>query len=262
MPVFALTAPPARLTVDPDRGGRIASFELHGRELLVTDAQANQVLGTRVADPMAWGCYPMVPWAGRVRRGRFTFNDGEYQLATNMAPHAIHGTGFSRPWMVQPDRSLRMDLGPGWPFGGYAIQRFALTGISLTCTLEVHNDDRTMPAMVGWHPWFKRPVGLAFAAKSMYLRDSEGIPTGETVRPPSGPWDDCFTNLAVAPRLVWPNGHALTITSSCDHWVVFDERSHAVCIEPQSGPPDGLTLEPRTAGPGQPLVATMTWAWG
>ena len=70
------------------------SFQIHGRELLVTEPYAAEVAATRRPDPMSWGCYPMVPWAGRVRRGRFVFADGTYQLPINMAPHAIHGTGF------------------------------------------------------------------------------------------------------------------------------------------------------------------------
>ena len=31
-----------------------------------------------------------------------------------------------------------------------------------------------MPAQLGWHPWFRRPVSLTFAARSMYLRDDRG----------------------------------------------------------------------------------------
>lgn len=203
----------------------------------------------------------MVPWAGRVRRGRFGFVGGTYQLPINLPPHAIHGTGFTRNWEVQGDQSLVTDLGPSWPFGGHAVQRFALTPTSLTCTLEVHNDVRTMPAQVGWHPWFRRPVSLTFAARSMYLRDAEGIPTGETIAPPSGPWDDCFTDVVASPKLSWPRGPSVALTSTCDHWVIFDEPSHAVCVEPQTGPADGLNLAPRLVEPGAPLVETMVWTW-
>ncbi len=53
----------ARVSVDLDAGGRIASWVVGDLELLVG----------READPMRWGLFPMAPWAGRVRDGRFRF---------------------------------------------------------------------------------------------------------------------------------------------------------------------------------------------
>ena len=43
--------------------------------------------------------------------------------------------------------------------------------------------------------------------------------------------------------------------------VVFDELAEAVCVEPQTGPPDALTLEPFVVTPDHPLTTTMTWTW-
>ena len=43
--------------------------------------------------------------------------------------------------------------------------------------------------------------------------------------------------------------------------VVFDALSHAVCVEPQSGPPDALRLTPVVVEPGLPLVAEATFRW-
>ena len=56
-----LIGPSSRAVIDPEHGGRLASFQIEGNELLVHT-------GTSEFD---WGCYPMVPWAGRVRKGRF-----------------------------------------------------------------------------------------------------------------------------------------------------------------------------------------------
>lgn len=259
--MLTLTAPPARLLIDPAHGGRIASFELNGHQLLITAEAAARHDGVRTPDPLSWGCYAMVPWAGRVPRGRFGFVNGTYQLPINAAPHALHGTGFNRAWDVSADGSLITDLGPSWPFGGHAIQRFALERRSLTCTVEVHNDVRSMPAQAGWHPWFRRPVALTFAARSMYLRDHEGIATGELIPPPAGPWDDCFTDVVAQPKLSWSRGPSIEVTANVDHWVIFDEAVHALCAEPQSGPPNGFNLEPKLVEPGSPLVTTMTWSW-
>ena len=246
-----LSARAVRVSIDEFAGGRLASLQVNGHELLITSSP----------DPMGWGSYPMIPWAGRIRKGRFTFRGGEYQLPINMAPHSIHGTCFTRPWETNDDGTMSIDLGPSWPFGGHAVQRFDLTKDRLICTIEVHNDVRTMPAFVGWHPWFRRPVSLSFAAKKMYLRDEEYIPSGELISPPVGPWDDCFTEVVAPPRLSWVGGPTLTLTSTCDYWVVYDQPTHAICVEPQTGPPDAFTLDPQLVEPGKPLVATMTYTW-
>lgn len=246
--------PGARLAVDPAAGGRVAALTVGGTELLVA--------GTAADPPTMWGMFPMVPWAGRVRHGRFTFAGRTHQLPVNAPPHALHGTTFDRPWEVEADGSLVIDLGPHWPFPGHARQRFDLHPTGLTGTIEVHADRHAMPAQAGWHPWFRRPVRLLFAARSQYELDAEGIPTGRLVPPTPGPWDDCFTDLLGPPQLAWPDGPTVVVTSTCTHWVVFDRLDHGLCLEPQTGPPDGLTLAPRVVEPGAPLVASVTLRWG
>ncbi len=42
--------------------------------------------------------------------------------------------------------------------------------------------------------------------------------------------------------LRWPGAREVTLTSSADTWVVFDQRPGAVCVEPQTAPPDALRL--------------------
>ena len=95
----------------------------------------------------------------------------------------------------------------------------------------------------------------------MVERGADGLPTGALVAPTPPPWDDCFIELRSAPRLTWPDGLSLEITSSADHWVVYDESSDGVCVEPQTGPPDGLTEAP-IVEPGAPMRAWMAWTWG
>jgi aldose 1-epimerase len=263
-----LEASDARLEVSPQAGGRIASLVVRGSELLVTEGDA----------AVMWGAFPMVPFAGRIRHGRFRFDDRDIQLAVNFGPDAIHGTVFERPWQVDERRpaTLSIDLGPGWPFAGHVIQRFALSDSQLDVSLTLIAEE-PMPAAVGWHPWFRRrlsgaggdgqsaelsaPVEIHLDAAWMYLRDAEDIPTGELVEPPDGPWDDCFTGLRSAPRLTWPGVLGLEVSSSCDHLVVYDEPPDAVCIEPQTAPPDFVNIAPSTTIPGVPLVATMTLRW-
>lgn len=263
---LVLESSDARLEVSPDDGGRISSLLVRGSELLVTEG----------ATPMMWGCFPMVPFAGRIRHGRFRFGDRDVQLALNLSPDAIHGTVFERPWHVDDPTTLSIDLGSDWPFTGRVVQQFALTDDQLDVSLSLVADE-PMPAALGWHPWFRRrlggadadgrsaeasaPVEIHLDAAWMYVRDADGIPTGELVEPPAGPWDDCFTALRSAPRLTWPGVLSLEVASSCDHLVVYDEPPDAVCVEPQTAPPDSVNVASSTTIPGVPLVATMTWRW-
>ena len=113
----------------PDNGGRVAQITADGVALLVgrTDGPGP---GRRVA----WGSYPMVPWAGRIRRGRFRFDGVEHELPINFGGHAIHGVGFELPWTVTRHDAERIELELAlpsdrrWPFGGTAHQTIRVDG--------------------------------------------------------------------------------------------------------------------------------------
>jgi galactose mutarotase-like enzyme len=95
----------------------------------------------------------------------------------------------------------------------------------------------------------------------MLARGPDGIPTGDRVAPPAGPWDDAFTDLAADPELEWPGQLRLRISSSCAWWVVYSMPEHALCVEPESAPPDALNETPDVVVPGRPLRHTMAWSW-
>ena len=255
--MIALSAGGAAVVVDPETGGRLASLGVAGQERLVTSADS----------PTGWGCFPMAPWAGRVRAGRFRWAGVEHQLPLRLPPHAAHGTVLDRPWRVvsEDERGVVMeiDLGPDWPWPGRAVHEVRLAPHRLDLRLEVHAEGEPFPASCGWHPWFRRSVELDIDATSLWRRDGSDIPTGELVPAPATAegLDDCLTGLRRAPRLRWPDGLALEVLSSCEHVVVFTQPEHALCVEPQTGPPDALNLSPRVVG-SEPLVASATLRWG
>jgi aldose 1-epimerase len=222
----------------------------------------------------------MVPWAGRVRDGVLRWRGEEHRLPTDvLPPHAIHGTLLETAWQVVdagPDAAtLAADLAAPWPFGGRAIHRVALSPSSLRAELEVQAGDRPMPAIVGWHPWFPRvlrddtgaavgePVVVDLDAEAMLRRGADGLPDGAMIRPiPPGPWDDCFVGLTASPGVHWPGALEVRIASDAPWWVVYTENPTGVCVEPQTGPPNGLnTAEHAVVEPGVPLVASMSVRW-
>ncbi|MGH8027906.1 MAG: aldose epimerase, partial [Pseudoxanthomonas sp.] len=85
-PLIALKSGSLSVAVAPQAGGRIAQIAFEGIEQLIGPDQGDLAM-------IAWGCYPMVPWAGRIRDGRFNFEGADYQLPLNLGGHAIHGVG-------------------------------------------------------------------------------------------------------------------------------------------------------------------------
>ncbi len=242
-----------RCIVSPNEGGRLSSIIAFGRELLITKNDETNL--------QKWGCYPMAPWAGRVRNGVFSHQSKQHQLEINMHPHAIHGTVLDRPWkLIDSDSTsvaMKIDLGANWGFVGEATQTISLNDDVIEFRLMVETDDASMPAQVGWHPWFARPCTLEAKFTHMYLRDEFGIPTGEKIAPPAGQYDDCFSGSLTTPTLNFANKVQLEIQTDCSHWVVYDEPQHAICVEPQSGPPDGFNIEPLVITPEIPLTRFM-----
>ena len=255
---IGLAAGDVTAIVRPDLGARISSLTIGGTELLVTDADR----------PVDWGLYPMAPFAGRLRHGRVEFGGSVHQLPLTLPPHAIHGTLVTRAWDVVTDGVMEVELRDPWPYRGRVRHTVDLQEDHLALELTVEADE-PMPAWAGWHPWFRRDIGIAgapaevdFTAGAMYERDGEGVPTGATVAPPPGPWDDCFTKLSGPPRVVWPGWLELTVESPHEYPVVYTEPPHAVCVEPQTAPPDALNLGMAAVlEPGKPLVATMALRW-
>ncbi|MFF4208626.1 aldose 1-epimerase [Streptomyces sp. NPDC001796] len=254
---ITLAAGDAEVVLAPGNGGRVRSLRIGGTELLRQ--------GER------FGCFPMAPWCGRIRDGRFRNGGTVQQMPLNAPPHAIHGTVRDGVWRVaraEPTEAvLTYDLVAPWPYAGRVTQLAALTEDALTLTMSVETYDDSFPAQIGWHPWFHRSLGgedvrIDFDPAWQEERGDDHLPTGNRVDPKPGPWDDCFGMPdGVDVTLTWPGQLQLKVTSREEWVVVYDEQSEAVCVEPQTGPPDGLNTLPRLVTPIEPLEATTTWTW-
>jgi aldose 1-epimerase len=273
-PALRLRADGVEADVFPAHGGRVGRLRVDGWDLLVREARTT----------IGWGCYLMVPWAGRLRDGRLAWRGETWQLPLTMPPHAIHGTLLDVPWTVvrgrdgDPSCTLETTLGAPWPFGGRVEQRVSVEPDRLRSEVRVEAGDRAMPVIVGWHPWFARrlaplsgrpapgEVELTFEAGAMLVVDPPGIPAGPRAPVRPGPWDDTFVDLARPPVVRWPGAVELSLHApEAVAWVVFTERDEGICVEPQTGAPNGLNGGPLGDPPvlerGQALDASFELRW-
>ena len=225
--------------IDLVHGGRIKSLRWREFEFALPARD----------DLMTWGWFAMVPWAGRIKLGQIQDSNGAtYELPTHWdPPHAEHGFGFFSEWEPTGATSSRLAL-PEPYAPAIATQHFALEENSLVWKLNYEPNGCALPAWVGFHPWFPRSIGieslaeLSFNAEKMLLRGADYLPTGEFVPVPAGPWDDAFTGVQGDPIIRWGSSASIHINSDVLWWVVYTEDPLAICVEPQTAPPDAANL--------------------
>ncbi len=247
-------------TFDPEDGGRLTSFRVGDHELLVAQGR----------DVFHFGSFVIAPWVGRLRDGQLNYGGAQYQFPLNGGPHALHGLVTTRPWQVTGEGELSIELGDPWPWPCRVVQRTELAAGRATFHIELHAR-AAMPAAVAWHPWFVRRLAgtpasaeleLEAEPRLMWANDATGLPSGEMTAPLPRPWDYCFRDLAADPIVRWPGELELTVSSSCEDWVLYDMEESGVCIEPWTAPPNALNMpNPRIVTPETPLVTTMSWSW-
>jgi len=271
--------------IDTVEGGRIVSLVIAGVERILPKARA------RAREPaIYWGCYPMVPWAGRLSNGRIPTSDGGVQLEPNLPPSAIHGLGFDKSWAIAKQSGTAVTMvcelrGLGWPFGGRARQTLSVGAGSIELELEVGGYERTGPAGLGWHPWFTRPpradVELRIDASEVLVLDGDLVPTGDVrgVTPSedlrSGPplgdrrLDHVYVRTKGPAVVRWPDLELRMEHDTNLRTVVVHTPAEAFCVEPQTMWPNAPLLAAtgirgtglRTLEPGDSLRATERWTW-
>jgi len=183
-------------------GGRIAQIEVAGMKLLAP------VTGNRTQA----GCYPMVPWPGRLGHGVFTFEGSTRSVFLTDGTHALHGLAVNERWDLTRSDShsatLTLSLAGQWGLGGSASVTVDLSENGVTATLSCTATTHVMPAALGWHPCFVRTLNgcaasLDFSADGMWVRGEDYLPTGVIAPVPPGPWDDCMAGVRGDPLLRW-----------------------------------------------------------
>jgi len=266
----------------PDLGARVHRLRAFDHDLLRTPRDP----ATHAGDPFNWGAYPMAPWCNRAAPGRHDVAGRQTDLAPNFADgSAIHGLVAAEPWEAEADGSLAIRLGGigepwPWAFEVRLVPTIDRSMLTLDYLLT-NRSDEPMPAGLGLHPWFRRPLELRVPAERVYATNVDSPRHAEravgrfdltAVAPPPDDLDATLTGLPV-PRidLTWPQeGVAATLdvaTSAPSVLVAMASPpgTGAVAIEPQTHGPDPLRrLElgepdaPLLLGAGDTLRLTLT----
>ena len=264
-----LAAGESRLVLAPTVGGGVARYAWRGVDLLRPATTA----GLEAGDPLVLGNFPLAPFAGRIARGRFLFEDRRIALTPNLAGEgdAIHGQTWRLPWRLETRSAstarLTVEHAAGeWPWDYAATQDFALGTRDLVHTLTVINrSTRPMPAGLGLHPYFPRRRGTRLWARVSGVFLAPDQPPAPS--PTGWDWNDDrriekavdhqFNGWGGLARVTWPDlGLALEMTSDARFLVVYAPPGQDYfCVEPVCHQLNAVNLSPGGGAHGMTALA-------
>jgi aldose 1-epimerase len=156
---LTLSAGSLEVQLLPALGGSVVVFDR-----IAGDARQPLLRGAAgdAASVLDSACFPLVPYANRIRGGAFTCDGREVRLAPNMPgdPSPLHGQGWQNAWTVVEATATRAVLAydhPAgeWPWHYRATQEIALDPGGLSLTLSCRNlSSAAMPCGLGFHPYY------------------------------------------------------------------------------------------------------------
>lgn len=148
-------------------------------------------------DALAAGCFPLVPFANRIRGGSFDCNGRTIRLAPNMTGDAspLHGQGWRRAWRPLAVHGNGVELvfehaAGEWPWDYEARQRIDLDAEGLDVRLSCRNlSPEAMPCGLGLHPYFpcSADTVLDTAVTHAWTVDAQVLPVARV--PAAGRYD-------------------------------------------------------------------------
>ncbi len=234
-----------RLALRPDLGAAVAGLWL-GDVAVLRSTEAADLTASRLS-----GCYPLVPYSGRLGYRRFRWHGQDHTTQANFDdnPHSVHGVAWQRAWEVSSHSATEAELvyrhvaDAHWPFAFTLRQRFVLTPDALEMHLAFTNDaGQRAPAGLGWHPYFPKRARsrLHIELTDRWDNDPSGLPVNRHTQPGIDSdvahlaFDNCFEGWKGAARLR-DEKLSMRITSSLPYLVVFTpDTKPYYCVEPVS----------------------------
>jgi aldose 1-epimerase len=184
------------LTVElvPSVGGAIGRFDyIDGeRRTAVLRPSPEPLQNIRQAS-----CFPLIPFANRIRGGCFHFRGREVRLTAAFPgePLPIHGQGCLASWRIESASAIEAVLAfdheaDEWPWAYEARQYFALGEDYLTVRLTCRNlSSEQMPCGLGLHPSFNCNVGtrIQTSVEQVWAIDKDLLPVEQL--PATGRYD-------------------------------------------------------------------------
>ena len=254
------------LVVLPEVGARLHRLRAFGQDVIRTPDDPRE----HIRDTFFWGAYPMAPWCGRVEAAPVVIGGRRVSLRPNFPDGtAIHGQVYATQWEVLDDRILRVRAGGDrWPWPYEVTLRADVRDAEVRLGFALTNlADEPMPAGIGVHPWFLRPLHVAIRADGV-LSPNQATPPDPA--PVSGAFD--LRELAAIPsdldatwtdvgdppvELYWPEAGIRCVmrAEAPSLYIVAASPGHldAVAVEPQTNAPQAF----RRLLNGEPGAPTM-----
>jgi aldose 1-epimerase len=241
------------LVVLPEIGARWHRLRAFGQDVLRTP----KYLKEHVRDTFFWGAYPMAPWAGRVDATSLVVANQQVTFKPNFPDGtAIHGQVYQAPWTVEDDRTFRIEAGEdGWPWPYEVTMAVDVHDAVMRVDYAVTNlSDEPMPAGVGVHPWWRKPLDVAIHAAGVltpnWATPAEPEPVHDEfdlrrLRPMPPDVDATWTDVTQPPvELSWPTlGLKATLRAQGPGiYIVAASPNHldAVALEAQTNAPQAI----------------------
>ncbi|MDB5895514.1 MAG: aldose 1-epimerase [Rhodoferax sp.] len=227
---ITLRAADLEVQLQPALGGCIARFDwlgAHGQRLALMRG-TDDANGT---DVLQAACFPLVPFANRIRGGQFDCNGRSIRLAPNMAGDASpqHGQGWLASWDVASVSPTEAELvfrhaAGEWPWDYEARQHFRLAQDRLTMRLSCRNlSSEPMPCGLALHPYFpcNADTVLDTSVTGAWTIDAATLPVARV--PATGRYalshrhicgqglDNGFDGWGGSARISWPDREALAL---------------------------------------------------
>jgi aldose 1-epimerase len=242
----------ARVSLD---GAHVSCLSLDSDEVVKPGDSEGQTHG---------GIAVLVPYAGRIRDGRYTFEGRSFTLPVSRDGHAIHGFAKDARWKLVREKTGSVTLGSRLRSADYpgildARVTYSVRPKSFSTTCSVTNvGPRNCPFEAGFHPYFLArnckitATGRAYRYKLVdtYFPTGERTPFSFEEVGPETSLDDSF-RVAGEVRLE-AEGRTLLITRRKMPYLIVYNGKYAgrdsVAVEPYSGLEDaynsgiGLTI--------------------
>jgi aldose 1-epimerase len=233
------------LDINPDVAGSISRLVRNGVDVMRPTPEG-------ATDALQTACFPLVPFANRIRNGEFVFEGHKVQLAPNLGdghPHTLHGQGWRKPWQVIETTAARAVLGyhhfaDEWPWEYEATLIYELRADGVRVFLSVKNLSKaTMPVGLGFHPYFIRKPDsrLKAAVDGVWISDEETLPRNWHAGVLKKDWTHGYTGFKGRAEIYEGEQltHVLRASPDC-HWmhVFVPLEGDYFCVEPVNHMPD------------------------